>query len=343
VLEVPSGVWADTVSRRRLLVLAPLLSGTGFAAWTVAPGYPAFALGFVLWGAQGALQSGALEALVYEELDRVGAAHRYARVMGRATALATIAACAAMGLAAPAFAAGGFSTVGAASVLACLAAAAVAATFPEHPRPAGDGDNDGAPLAPLRAGLREACGSRALGAALVAAAAVAAVWGSLDEYLPLLAIESGAAPTTVPLLGLLIYGAMAVGGLAAWRAQRLGGRGLAAVLLAAAAMLAAGALVRVPSGFVLIAPAFCLFQVATVVADARLQDAIEGPARATVTSLSGLLTEVLALAVFAGYALGSTVASHAMLFAVAAATYVAIAALVARRPRSTIGGRRTGQ
>ena len=91
MLEVPSGVWADAVSRRALLTLAPLLSGAGFGLWVLAPSYEAFALGFVLWGAQGALQSGALEALVYEELERTGAEGRYPRLMGRATALGTIA------------------------------------------------------------------------------------------------------------------------------------------------------------------------------------------------------------------------------------------------------------
>ena len=37
VLEVPSGMWADLFSRRKLLVLAPLLSGAGFALWTWLP------------------------------------------------------------------------------------------------------------------------------------------------------------------------------------------------------------------------------------------------------------------------------------------------------------------
>ena len=59
VLEVPSGLWADVFSRRRLLVAAPLLSGAGFALWSFAPSYPAFAAGFVLWGAGSALRSGA--------------------------------------------------------------------------------------------------------------------------------------------------------------------------------------------------------------------------------------------------------------------------------------------
>ncbi|MER6596177.1 MFS transporter, partial [Micromonospora purpureochromogenes] len=90
LLEVPSGAWADAVSRRLLLCLAPLLAGAGYALWVLAPSYPAFALGFVLWGAGGALGSGALEALVFTELDRLGAAGRYARTMGRARTAAVL-------------------------------------------------------------------------------------------------------------------------------------------------------------------------------------------------------------------------------------------------------------
>ncbi|MCC9685021.1 MFS transporter [Streptomyces sp. MNU103] len=72
VLEVPSGAWADAVSRRLLLVIGPLLTGAGFALWVLVPSYAAFAAGFVLWGTGGALCSGALEALVYDELERAG-------------------------------------------------------------------------------------------------------------------------------------------------------------------------------------------------------------------------------------------------------------------------------
>ncbi|MCF0085746.1 hypothetical protein B0E37_00789 [Streptomyces sp. MH192] len=57
VLEVPSGALADGTSRRRLLVLAPLLTATGFALWVLLPSYASFAVGFVLWGAGGALGS----------------------------------------------------------------------------------------------------------------------------------------------------------------------------------------------------------------------------------------------------------------------------------------------
>jgi MFS family permease len=50
VIEVPSGAWADSYSRRKLLMLGAFLSALGYTAWIVLPTYAGFALGFVLWG-----------------------------------------------------------------------------------------------------------------------------------------------------------------------------------------------------------------------------------------------------------------------------------------------------
>ncbi|HEV3000924.1 MAG TPA: MFS transporter [Solirubrobacteraceae bacterium] len=327
-LEIPSGVWSDGRSRRLLLTIAPLLAGTGFAVWVVAPSYPAFLAGFVLWGVQGALQSGALEALVYEELEHAGAAHRYAQVIGRATAVGTVAATVAIGAAAPVFAAGGFVAVGAASVLACVAAAAVAAGFPEHRVPS---DGDVATgfrryRAILADGVAEVRSAPSVRAALLLVPAVTAVWGTLDEYVPLLAADTGVSDETVPLLFLLVYVGVTLGGLLGGAASALSKPALGALLAVAAVALAAGALSGAPLGFVLVAASFCVFQAVTVVADARLQEAITGRARATVTSLAGFATEVLVVAVFAAYAAGSAVAGHATLFAAFAALYLVVAA-----------------
>jgi hypothetical protein len=90
-LELPSGVWADVVSRRKLLTLAPVLPSAGYALWTFVTSYPAFAAGFILWGAGSALQSGTQQALVYAELQRLGATGAYARLTGRAEAASTVA------------------------------------------------------------------------------------------------------------------------------------------------------------------------------------------------------------------------------------------------------------
>lgn len=337
MLEIPSGVWADATSRRRLLTVAPLLRAAGFGAWVLAPSYAAFAAGFVLWGVAGALESGALEALVYEELDAVGAASRYPEVIGRATALGTVASTAAIGLAAPVLAVGGFAAVGVASVIACLAGTAVAATLPEHRhRPEPDGGRSGwrAGAAILRAGVVEVRSTPGLRGAVVLVAAVASIWGALDEYVPLLAADTRVAEASVPLLFGVVYAGVTVGGLLGGAATRLTHRGLAAALVVAAATLALGALSRVPAGFVLIAVAFCLFQGITVVVDSRLQGAIAGPTRATVTSLAAFGTEVLVLVVFGAYAAGSAVASNATLFACFGAAYVVIAVTLPRDRRS---------
>jgi hypothetical protein len=138
----------------------------------------------------------------------------------------------------------------------------------------------------------------------------------------------------VPLLFGLVYVGVAAGGLLAGRAARLSRRSLAGLLAAAAVALAAGALTGVAAGFLLVALAFGAFQTVTVVVDVRLQDAIAGPARSTVTSLAGFATEVLVVAVFAAYGAGSAVAGDATLFACFAAAYVVVAAAMLReRPR----------
>lgn len=50
LLEVPSGARADATSRRRLLVIGPLLAALAFALWTGPPSYWTFLIGFLLWG-----------------------------------------------------------------------------------------------------------------------------------------------------------------------------------------------------------------------------------------------------------------------------------------------------
>ncbi|MFI7220658.1 MFS transporter [Micromonospora maritima] len=378
VLEVPSGAWADALSRRLLLCLAPLLTAAGFALWVLLPSYPAFAVGFLLWGAGGALRSGALEALVFTELDRLGAADRYARLIGRTRTTEVLGAVGSGVLAGPVFAAGGYLAVGAASVMTCLLAAAVATRFPEHrpppatttagPSPAGSSGPDAlgelaptpdAPAGPppptatgparspvavappgpgpapdddepgwldsLRGGLAEVRADRAVRAAVLLVAAVTAIWGGLDEYTGLLARDTGVAESTVPLLLLLLWAGMSVGGLLAPWGERLSRRGYAGLLVLAAVALAAGALLRHPAGFVLLAVAFAAFQLATVLADVRLQARISGAARATVTSLAGMATDLTIVAFYGGYGLLAGAVGNPVAFAVAVLPYLLVA------------------
>jgi hypothetical protein len=239
-------------------------------------------------------------------------------------------------------------------VLACLLAAAVASRFPEHrgtatagPADDGDGgDDEGDDLgwsASLRAGLAEVRADRTVRAAALLLAVVTAVWGALDEYTPLLAGETGVGRETVPALLLLLWLGVTVGGLLAPLGERLSDRGYAALLVVSGLALAAGALYARPAGFVLVAAGFCGFQLATVLADARLQARITGSARATVTSLAGTATDLGTITVYGAYALLATGAGHGVAFAVLAVPYLLVAlALVARRTAAAPGAGRMG-
>jgi len=69
------------------------------------------------------------------------------------------------------------------------------------------------------------------------------------------------------------------------------------------------------------------------VVEARLQNAITGVARATVTSLAGLATELLVIAAIGCYGIGSAFAADSTLFAWFAGAYVIIAAAMLRARR----------
>jgi hypothetical protein len=88
------------------------------------------------------------------------------------------------------------------------------------------------------------------------------------------------------------------------------------VLVAAGSLVAAGAAVGRPGGFVAVAVGYGALQATIVVAETDLQHRIHGAARATVTSVAGLLSELGAIALYAFVALGSSAASTATLIAV---------------------------
>jgi MFS transporter len=306
--EVPSGALADAWSRRGLYAIGQVLVGAGYALWLSWPAFPGFALGFVLWGLGGALTSGTLEALVY---DQVGEA--YAAVMGRAGTVGILAMTAATLLAAPAFAVGGYRLVGIASIAVVTLSGLLALGLPDSRGTGGDGDSY---LGLLRSGLRESVRNRRTISAL-AVAALLPGFSALDEYLPLLAREKGAPTVAVPLIYALTALAMAAG-------SALAGRRAARVSAAAAALLVVGVLVPHLAGMVPIAAAFGLLQFAMIRAETRLQQAITGPARSTVLSVSGFGAEVFAVALYAWFALPLGLST---LFALAAIPLLLTAAL----------------
>jgi MFS family permease len=331
VLEVPSGALADRVSRRRLLAFASLLRAAGYAVWVLAPSYPAFAIGFVLWGAEGAFSSGTREALVYDELAAAGAAQRYAAVTGRIEVIGTLAVLAGTGLALPAMAFGGYALTGLLSSAVCIGAAVLALRLPEQPRVESVDDIGGVAgyLRTLRAGLAESRSSPRL-LRLLAVAALLPGLTALDEYLPLLAQGTGVAAATVPVLQLAPYAGLAIGAELAGRRSGIRPARLAVLTAAGAVLLAAGALSGHPLGFFGIGGCYAVIWYGTVVSDARLQDEMSGTARATVTSVSSLGQEVVALAMFGSYGIAAGWVGIPVLIAASAVPMLLLAAVLPR-------------
>ncbi|WP_433338665.1 MFS transporter [Spirillospora sp. CA-294931] len=330
VFEVPSGVWADVVSRRRLLMVAPVLCGAGFGLWTVVPAYWAFAVGFVLWGLGSALRSGTMQALVFEELARVGASGSYAGLMGRSEAVAALAVMVASVVAAPVLGVAGFGGVGAASVGVCVLGVVAGWSMPETRGPRGEGEVEPSLGAVVREGWGQVRGSAAVRGALVLSVVVTGA-AAMDEYVPLLVVSMGVAGAGVPLLVGLVTAGDTVGG---WLAGR-GVRWFGPVVLVSGLCLAAGSVGGSAWGLVLVAVAFGGLRWAMTAADARLQERIGDGARATVTSLAGLGSEVVAVLVFAGYGVGSLWAGPGVLFVVASVPFVVVALVVWRGGGST--------
>ncbi|CCH90661.1 Major facilitator superfamily MFS_1 [Modestobacter italicus] len=317
--EVPSGALADRWSRRGALVLAGVLQAVAYALWLVAPGLPGFAGGLVVWGVGGALVSGAFEALLHDGLAAAGAGDRYGRVYGWVTAVDLLVQVPTALVAAALFASGGYAAVGWVSVGTCLAGSVLAATFPEAPRRGGhDDDTDDGWWGTLRAGVGEAAGRPAVRAAVVLVVLLGGV-DAVDEYLPLLARDWGVPDAVNPLAVLGVPVAGAAGAALGGRATSWPPRAVAAALAAAGAALAAAALVAVPAGLAVVAAGYALYRLVLVVAETRLQQAITGPARATVTSVAGVGVELAALAVFATYAVGGLVLLAAAVLLLAAA------------------------
>ncbi len=353
VVEVPSGAWADTVSRRGLLVLSSVLYAGCFAAWTLLPSYPAFAVGFVLWGISGALMSGTFEALLYDELAVLAATGRYAGLIGRAEALAMGCNLVATVAAAPLMVLGGYRLVGAVSIGVALLQGVLALTLPAAPRVASAAEDPEeltgeaarachAKLAQtaegfgrryvrmLTSGLHEVRRVPVVRRAVLLSSALYGLT-AFDEYFGLLALEQGADPTSIPLLVGLTVAGQAVGTATAARTALWPGRVLGALVAVAAALMAVGSLLGEPwLAFAALGAGYGLISNVSIVADARLQDAIEGPARATVTSAVSVGAEAVALGVFGVFAVGPAVASIGATMAVLSALVLAIAAAVPR-------------
>lgn len=338
VFEVPSGAWADTIDRRLLLVVSAAIYAMAFSAWMLVPTYLGFATGFVLWGLSGAIMSGTFEALLYDELAARAQQTKYARILGWSHSAAMVANLVASVAAAPLYALGDYALVGWASVGIAGIQAVLAASLPVTTHQHGVSVGAVATVtetmatrhvAMLRAGLREASRAVDVRRMVVISAALVGLT-AYDEYFPFIAREGGVTTAAVPwLVGLAVLG-QAIGTALAGRTAGMSSATMAGAVVAGGALISLGALGSPVLGFVAIAIGYGLLNNAMIVSEARLQEVITGPARATVTSVAGLGTEVVALAVYVSFAVAAGLASVSTLVALLGVPILGVGLVVRR-------------
>ena len=308
--EVPSGVVADRVDRRRYLFVGSLAGGAGFLAWWLWPTFAGFALGFVLWSLGSAIHSGTQQSLLYDVLHEQNRSADFARIYGRGKAASSIAVLLAMALGGF-LARNGYEAVLLLSALAPVASGVLVLGFlrepaRSHSASADEGD-DGQEAQPRP--FREALASlhRQPRLRLIALMFVVFVGlsGVVDEYIgPLLKDELN---ISLGLIGLIYGGVLGCQAFGNALAHRLGAVRLNTLGLVSAGshlMLAGGlafgarfglAWLVVPSGLY-----FFAMGAVQVLLETGLQNEIEVSARATITSVAGAGLEIWVTGVVSG-------------------------------------------
>ena len=87
LMEIPTGVVADTYGRKASLAVGAFLNALAMLAMLTGALSPIFLLGYLLWNTSFAFFSGAGEALLYDSLKADGRGEQFAEVSGRNMAI----------------------------------------------------------------------------------------------------------------------------------------------------------------------------------------------------------------------------------------------------------------
>lgn len=90
VFEIPTGLLADRINRKTMLVTSCLFKGVCFLVWYISYSFWLFALGFLFWAFASSLTSGTEESLIFDSLKKDGNQDKFTEVYGRVELFATI-------------------------------------------------------------------------------------------------------------------------------------------------------------------------------------------------------------------------------------------------------------
>ena len=295
LLEVPTGALADRWSRRKILVISGVFYGLGYLTWLFSSSFWPFLLGFVFRTIGGTLNSGTLEAYVYDFLKLKGREDDFEKVWGRGFTLQQTGAALALAIGG-ALSSVSYELVLVFSALSPLVTSVIALLMPEVKPVISSGRSY---LSFLGGGVKRAFSNPALVWVFVYFATVGVSLGVLDEYHQVLMSDwLGLSNSFIGLWLAVSFGAGAVSAFFAHRMKQRG-RPLLYLLAAITAVMLTAILLFKSVLLIIILPMLYIFMsLMVVLLQGIIQREIATEERATITSVNSLLSEVSAIVMY---------------------------------------------
>jgi MFS family permease len=87
LFEIPTGALADRFGRKKILVIAKIFALIGFFFLYLRRDFADILISYIMWGVGGTLMSGALEALMYDNMKHYEIHENYAKYQGKSFAI----------------------------------------------------------------------------------------------------------------------------------------------------------------------------------------------------------------------------------------------------------------
>ena len=290
LFEVPTGMLADTYSRKKILIIAQVMKAAGYALW-LGQTYATFVLGIALWGIAEALVSGTLESFIYDALKQEHKEETYEKVNGRVR-FAHFAGIVCAVLLGGVAAQQSYVLALWPSVIIPLAASLLMVFTPTVHKAISTGERKYWHI--LGSAFREARRNPRLLKLMVYMALIFGVIGAGDEYWGLFYEDIGISLAMMGVFFAVANGIAALGGLTAHRWGNSDRSTYLLIIIASVSFLLF-AFLRSPAAIPLSFLAAYTVAVAQTKMEAALQHLIASDQRATVTSMNRLLLEAVAL------------------------------------------------
>lgn len=294
IFEVPSGAIADRWSRKWLLVISSFFHSIAYFVWIFSHNFWLFLLGYLFRGTGGFLESGTVDAFLYDHLKTKKQEADFEKHTGRIWVITTVAFLSASltaGFLADQYS---FTLVLVLSILSNVVAGLVAFVIPDTPRYRSTEELSYWEF--LGQAFKKALKQPLLLRALIYAATVVAVFGTLDEYDQLYVKSVGLPLSLFGVWWLMRMASEGLGGLVAHQLKKFNvQKVLTTIAIINAGILLVSAFTVNLLILPLLALMFGLFSIAQILNNGAIHQLIESHERATIASISTLLVEGTAI------------------------------------------------